>query len=373
MPKILYLQLLPILSGVQNFNLHLIDGIHKDSPGKYDIMLASAPGGSLPEALKDRNVKHIAIPCFRREISILDIPALLHLILIIKKHRFDIVHTNSSKPGLLGRLAATICKVPKIIHTAHGTAFQDFQSVPIRRFYILLEGLANRLCHHVVFVNHSDRSKCIDLGIISPQRSSTIYNALSPTLEIKLRHLASARITGTNELVTVGSVLRFSDQKNVITTIITACKACSISANLRFIFVGDGEHLELCRNIISSKGLSKSILLPGWDNDVIPYLASFDLFLLYSRWEALPISIIEAMFSALPVLGSDLPGICELVDDKSGFIVPLSDPDALCKRLIDIAKDPSSLKDLGSNAALSISAKCSFERMTSSYLEIYNV
>ncbi len=371
MTKILFLQLLPILSGVQNFMLHLIDGMPRETPDGYEIFVASMPGPDLENELQKRHITHIPIPSFRREISIHDLFALIHLIFVIKKYRFDIVHTNSSKPGFLGRIAAKICGVPLIVHTEHGTAFQEDQSPLKQRFYMLFEALANLLSDRVVFVNNSDREKCIKLGIIPPEKAITIYNALPHLKRKELETIAASRIYSVDGKITIGSALRFWDQKNIIQIVISACKICKQTENLRFILVGDGEHYDLCKSIVHSHGLNSRILLPGWDSDIGKWLKVFDLFMLYSRWEALPISIIEAMHSGLAVLGSDLPGICELVDESCGYIAPLASPQAFEEMLLYISRHPEELQTKGRKAVHTIQNKCSFDAMVKGYSGVY--
>ncbi|MDZ4121644.1 MAG: glycosyltransferase, partial [Candidatus Cloacimonadaceae bacterium] len=190
MKKILFLQLLPILSGVQNFMLHLIDGLDR---AEYEIHVASFPGPDLQEALRQRNITHIPLPWIRREISLWDPICLLHLIYIINKNAYDVVHTNSSKPGFLGRIAASLCKTPIIVHTAHGTPFRDDQNPLVKRLYISLEALANRYCHKVVFVNHADRLRYLEMQIIQEAKATTIYNALPPAKFQSLDRIADAR------------------------------------------------------------------------------------------------------------------------------------------------------------------------------------
>ncbi len=355
--------------------LHLIDGMQDYSSTpvkKYEIYVASLPGKDLMDALESRNVSFIPLPWIRRPISVLDFVCLIHLIWIIRKHRFDIVHTNSSKPGFLGRIAATVCKTPLIVHTAHGTSFNNFQPRATKYLYMGLEAIANRLCNNVVFVNNADRILCENTYLVQPSKACTIYNALPSSMEGKLTSVAMARVYGANPQITIGSILRFSDQKNVIETISRICKVCKETKALRFIFIGDGEHLPLCRSIVQSHGLNDSILLPGWDSDVIQWLSIFDAFMLYSNWEGLPISIIEAMYSGLAVIGSDLDGILELVDDCCGYIVPLANPEKLEHCLLHISKNREELEAKGRQALISISEKCSFKQMMDGYSKIYD-
>ncbi len=366
--KLLHIQLLPLLSGVQNFSLHLLSAL---PASEYEIYVASKPGGEFVTAVKNAGYHYVPMRFMKRNINPWDILAFLDLIRIIKIHHIDIVHTNSSKPGLFGRLAAWICNVPLIIHTAHGTAFHYGQSPLVYRCYELSELFGNRFCHKTVFVNNSGREYCIEHGIIAEQKAMTIYNALNPALQQRLEAIAAQRSFFADGMITIGSLLRFSDPKNIITIVSAACHVCRIKPNLRFILVGDGEHLALCRTIVHSFGLNQRIILPGWDSNPEPWLAKFDLFILYSLWEALPMSIIEAMFSGLPVIGSDVPGICELVDDSTGYIVPKDDLVLLQETLLYIADHADEIPDKSLRARESIKTKCSFSEMIRAYSDIY--
>ena len=113
MKKLLHLQLLPLLSGVQNFSLHLLAGLN---PEEYEIHVASQPGGPLVQEVQRRGYTYHPLSQLRHPISWRDIPAFWQILRLCKKEGFDIVHTNSSKPGLLGRIAARIVGVPLIIH-----------------------------------------------------------------------------------------------------------------------------------------------------------------------------------------------------------------------------------------------------------------
>lgn len=369
MKKLLHLQLLPLLTGVQNFSLHLLDGLPAD---EFEISVASQPGGDLRAAVLKRGFNYIPLNCLRHPISPLDLFALLQLIWMLKRHKFDIVHTNSSKTGLLGRLAARSCKVPLILHTEHGTAFQPGQSPLARRFFQTLEWLGNKLCHRVVFVNNSDREQCLKLRLLPAAKAVTIYNALPDAYAQKLEAIAQERsFDQAKQDFVIGSTLRFSTQKNVVNLVSAACLACKRQPRLRFILVGEGDLLSLCRQIVRSHGLNDRILFPGWDPDVCAWLKLFDAFILWSRWEAQPFSIIEAMLSGLAVIGSAIPSIQELVDEHCGYLIGLDEPKALIECLQQLPDRAESVFAKGRLAARQIQELCNYQQMMSGYLSIY--
>jgi len=367
MKKLLHIQLLPLMSGVQRFSLHLLDGLN---PDEFEIWVACKPGGEFVDEINKRGFHYISLPTFRHPISIMDFLTFVHLLGIIKKHRFDIVHTNCSKPGLLGRLAARICRVPLIVHTSHGTAFQQDQSPVVYRFFMLMEVIGNFLGHKTIFVNNSDRLKCLAKGLVKDSKARTIYNAIPPKLQKQFTDIDVNRKMPQGDII-IGSTLRFSKQKNVLSLITCACKACKQAPNLRFIILGDGENYDLCQSIVHTNKLDERIILPGWDSDVIPWLKVFNAFVLYSRWEAMPYSIIEAMSSGLPVIGSNIPSIAELVDNDTGYLVPLDDDAALIESFVSVANDfePAFIK--GKLAAERIKQLCDYDHMVSEYRDVY--
>jgi len=367
MKKLLHLQLLPLMSGVQRFSLYLLDGLDKN---EFEIYVACKPGGEFVTAIQAAGYHYLPLPSFRHPISPCDPLTFLHLLWLFKKHRFDIVHTHSSKPGLLGRLAARLCKVPLIVHTAHGTAFQESQKPLTYKLFTLLEAWGNRLGHKTVFVNNSDRLKCLELGLLTEKQASTVFNALPDQQDEALEYISNARKIPEQDII-VGSTLRFSDQKNVISLIRAACMACHQAPNLRFIILGDGDHYSLCRAIVQTNGLGERILLPGWDSEVIPWLKIFHAFVLYSRWEAMPFSVIEAMFSGLPVIGSAIPSISELVDPETGYLVPLDAEQQLADTLIQLANDFAPAFQKGKKAHTRIKKLCNYHAMVRSYRDIY--
>lgn len=367
MKKLLHIQLLPILTGVQRFSLHLLDGLDK---AEYDIYIASKPGGELKHEAEKRGFTFIPLPTFRHAISPMDALSLLHLVLIMVRHRFDIVHTHSSKPGLLGRFAAWLCRVPLVVHTIHGTAFQEHQPQIVQKLYMLLELLAGRWCHKLAFVNNSDRLKYLSFKLIPPFKAVSIYNAIPCEQSTALNAIADIRTMPQHDIV-IGSTIRFTTQKNAISLITAACKACALHPHLKFIIVGDGEHYELCKSIAHSYKATERVILPGWDSEVLPWLKLFNAFVLYSRWEAQPFSIIEAMHSGLPVVGSAIPSIEELVNDECGYLVALDNDEALVQAFCFVASNFSDAFGKGLSGRNRIARLCSYEAMLDAYKAIY--
>lgn len=310
MPVVLHLGLVPILSGVQNVMLQILDAIAGDG---YEIKVATAPEGELVQVIEGRGWKHIAVPSLVREINpYKDISAARELAKIIKEEKVDILHTHSSKTGLLGRLVGRFCKVPTIIHTVHGYPFHKYQNPLLYSFYQIAERWAGHYCDYLVSVNKEDADIAKKVLRIPENKVRYIPNGAHPQKQ--------REILRSDEIV-IGTMSRFWKQKNMINSVKTAIKACQYRPELKFIFVGDGQDLTTCRELVSNAQMNERIILPGWSLDKDKWLGMFDIFLLFSWWEGLPLSILEAMSYGLPVIASNIKGNRELVDQSNGYLI----------------------------------------------------
>ena len=358
--KLLHIQLLPILSGAQNVMLNILSNLDRD---KYEIFVISRSNGPLIEKLKEMKIIHLTVDSLRREISWQDLKPLVDIFRICKKYKFDIVHTHSAKPGFIGRIAARMAGVKKVIHTSHGYPFNKFQPASVQFLYRSLEAFAGLFCDYIVFVNNSDREMAIKKKLISKKKAITIYNGIDLSKSC-LQQKKSNRFV-------IGSSFRFWDQKNPIQTIEIAIKVCRKNSKIDFIFLGNGDLLGKCKELVCEASLEKRIVFPGWQTNVLFWLKQFDAFLLFSKWEGLPISILEAMSIGLPIVASDISGNNELVSSKNGVLVGLNEVDKLVDVLINLPKRKSELVSWGAESRRFVEKNCSLQKFVSEYKRIY--
>jgi glycosyltransferase involved in cell wall biosynthesis len=365
--RILHIQLLPLLSGVQNVMLHILQGLDQS---EYEIYVACKPGGPLVKEVLNKGYTFLPLPLFEHRISPLDAAVFFQLFFLCRRYKFDIVHTHSSKPGLLGRIAARLAGVPLVVHTGHGAPFHTKQPLFTRNLFMTLEKFGARFCDKMVFVNNYHRNYYIEHNLIAPAKAVTIYNAISPELQEAIERKTSHRkLVG--EAVQFGSILRFSEQKNIVMTISAAIVVCQGRKDVQFTFIGDGEYFELCYKLVTNEGLQDRILLPGWCSDTAARLSRFDVFMLYSDYEGLAMSVIEAMFAGLPVLASDIPANAELVDETTGWLVPAHQRDALVIALNKIIDARVSFVQKGFNGKKKAKELCSYDNFIREHLRIY--
>ena len=176
MIRICHLQVLPLLSGVQRSMLEIFKQLDRS---RFEIHVACQGPGALTEELDRLGIRWHAIDALDRPIRPhRDWQAYCQLYRLFEQERFQIVHTHSSKPGFLGRVAARRAGVPHVVHHVRGFAFHEFSPPPKRWIYSRLERWAGRYCDRVLFVNHEEREMSVQNGWLPAEKCQTIYNGV---------------------------------------------------------------------------------------------------------------------------------------------------------------------------------------------------
>jgi len=166
--------------------------------------------------------------------------------------------------------------------------------------------------------------------------------------------------------------LRFTTQKNVYNTINAAITACQKNDDIQFVFVGDGDDFLICKNLIDQAKMNTRILLTGWQVKINEILIKLDAFILYSRWEGLSISILEAMASGLPIIASNIKGNNELVDSENGILVDVKDSNTLIDILVNLPRRKTELHDWSKISRSRVEEKFAIQRFINEYKAIYD-
>lgn len=360
MAVVLHLGLVPILSGVQNVMLQILSAIESEG---HEILVASAPKGELVEEVERRGWRHISIPSLVREINpVKDLSASRELAKILQEEKVDILHTHSSKTGLLGRVVGRRNKVSTIIHTVHGYPFHKYQNPLLYHFYQVAEWYAGKHCDYLVSVNKEDAEIAKRILRIPQEKVKYIPNGAIPQ---ECRNIFQGK-----EIV-IGTLSRFWKQKNMLNSVRVAIKACQHRSELKFIFVGDGEYLAQCQDLVNTAGMSNRIILPGWSLDKEKWLNQFDLFLLYSLWEGLPLSILEAMSYGLPIIASDIKGNRELVDSSNGYLISPEAEADLLNLFLSLPERKEELVLKGKSSYNKVVQDYSMDNFNQRYLNLY--
>jgi len=338
------------LGGAQKQLLSIIAHIDR---GRFNIFLFTARNGLLLDdfiSIKDIAVKRSKF--LDRPINPLkDFFALIEICLFIKKEKITIVHTHSSKAGVLGRLAAKMAGVKVIIHTVHGWSFNNYQNVIKRKFFIWLERFIARFTDSIVVVSYHDKQKGLLNRIGREDRYKLIHYGIEYSkFNVENNIIRKELGINQNDLL-VCMIACFKPQKAPQDFIKAASKVIEIFPNAKFLFVGDGILRRQLEIMIEKYNLQTSVILASWRRDIEKILSATDIFVLTSLWEGFPVSVLEAMASSCPVVVTRTGGVEEIViEGKNGFLAWPRDIDKVVESLSNLLKDGSLRKKIGRNA-----------------------
>ena len=363
---------LPI-GGAQDNTLYTVELLDKE---KYDISLCCNLDGELVErAKKIEDVKLFDIPFLCREVSpYRDIRAFLSLYKLFKKEDFTIIHTHSSKAGLLARLAAVLNKTPIVIHTIHGFAFNDFMNIFKRNFYIYVEKLLAKWTDILITVSNLNKKKIIDLNITHENKIKNIYSGIDLNLFTNKRNNDFRKeLNLENNHILLGSVGRLSDQKDPITMIEAFGIISKPFPNAHLALVGDGELKGKILEKIDQLKLNGKVHLTGNKNNPWSVYHSMDLFIMSSIYEGLGRSITEALSCGVPVVCTDVEGVPEIVRDNiTGILVPPKDANKLADGIIRTLNDIETAKKMAEEGRRFVKDNFDVNKMVNDIDSLYN-
>ncbi|HKY70309.1 MAG TPA: glycosyltransferase [Nitrospira sp.] len=304
------------LGGAQEVALYAVS--HLDRARFRPVLLAGAGGLLTEEARRLPGVQTIIVPSLGRRIhAISDLLAFLHLVILLRRLKPAIVHTHSSKAGILGRWAAWCARVPLILHTVHGFGITPAQPRWMRRLFILLERITGWITTHWITVaeidvRHGREWKLFD-GNVSVIRPGIDPAPFTRPLPLEVRDSLRRELgIGSGEYL-IGTVACLKPQKAPDDVIAVAGLVSAAIPEARFVVIGDGILRPQIEALIKEQGLQDRVRLAGWRRDVPRAMGCFDLLLLTSRWEGLPRVMLEAAAARLPIVATRVGGVEEAV------------------------------------------------------------
>ena len=361
------------LGGAQQNTLATVRGL---DPARFEALLVCGEGGYFdPEVRADAHIRAFFLDSLVREISPLrDLLAILELWKIFQTERPQIVHTHSSKAGILGRLAAALAGTPIIIHTYHGFGFHDRQNPISKSVYVLLERLCSLFTTRLIYVSRSNAVYAERQGL-GPANDATIIRSgvkLSAfPAQVDAAKLKMSVGIGMHKPVVV-SIGNLKPQKNAVDFVAAAAKVSAKLPEARFVFIGDGPQRRALEAKAFSLGLEGKIMFLGWRRDGAQWLAASDVFALTSLWEGLPRALVEALRTGLPAVCYATDGVVDVLrEGENGFLVPPGDVDAFAERLARLLEDAELRRRLGAAAAASIGPEFDLDAMVRAQEKLY--
>jgi glycosyltransferase involved in cell wall biosynthesis len=339
--KIVHIITRLIVGGAQENTLLSCEGQYRLG---HEVALITGPPvgpeGSLMDRAEAGGYRVIVVDEMRRAVNpVRDFLAYSRLVGLLRQIGPDVVHTHSSKAGILGRRAARAAGVPAVIHTIHGLAFTASTHASINWVYRMLEHHAAPLTTKIVCVADAMRDQSLAAGVGRPEQYATVYSGMEtePFLDPPVPRKQTRLSLGlTDEHIVVGTIARLFHLKGHDDLLALAPALCAKSPNLRFLWVGDGLLRGGFERQIAQLGLRDRFIFTGLvPPGRIPELANaMDILVHPSRREGLARALPQAQLAGCPVLAYDVDGNREgFVDGKTGFLIPCFDRQMLASKL----------------------------------------
>lgn len=340
----------------------------------HDCTLAFTPGGPLDAAFAGTGARIVPLR-MRRSVHLpylaLDTVALYRL---IRRERFDVVHTHLSFPGIAGRIAARAAGSRCIVHMFHTITAHDYARPITRRLLLGVERALGRLTRHSIAGSHAIREKLIALEIVPADRISTIHYGVDFRRFEALPDRAAARgeLGLPRDAPVVMTACRLEPQKGIGYLQEAFRQVCEEIPDALLLVAGSGPLEEPMRAFAARHGLTANIRFLGWRDDVPRLMAASDVLALASLWEAFGLVFAEAGLAHLPVTAPRVEGIPEVVlDGETGLLVPPADAEALAGTIVRLLRDRDLATRLAAAAHAHVRTHFSTERMVERHVELY--
>ncbi len=344
-------------------DLHMIVSCERDPHFVEDI-----------EAFRRLGVRVDIVPMLREPSALRDFSCYRQIKEVLSRRKPDVLHTHSSKGGILGRRAAHTLRIP-CIHTPHVFPF-EWATFPKRGIYRKIEQIAAGWCDRVVMLSELQKRVALESGIGPADKLTVIPNGVStadyrpPNDE---ERTAARAHFGLNDERVIGVAARLEPQKGMGHFLRAAQMLLTRQPKTRFLVAGTGSLEAQCRARADKLGLRKAITFCGNISHMLRFYHAIDCFMLASLWEGLPYVILEAMACGLPIVSTRSFG-CEGVieHDQNGLLLPIQDEAGLARAAERVITDEAFASQLGQNARARVDEAFSLDTWADGLVACYN-
>ncbi|MDP6693086.1 MAG: glycosyltransferase family 4 protein [Phycisphaerales bacterium] len=296
---------------------------------------------------------------------------------IIRRWKPDIVHTHSSKAGIIGRAAAWKLGVPCVVHTIHGLPFHPYEKAWRNAIYIASERWAARRCHRIACVADAMRDQALAKGIGQKDQFVTVYSGME--VETYLQPQLSSeemrkKLGLRQEDFVIGTVSRLAEHKGHDDILDALGEELLGNPSMKLLWVGDGRLRERLEKRINELGIENQVILTGLvqAEAIASYIAAMDLLVHPSYHEGLPRAVVQALLGGKPVVANDVDGTREVcIPDKTGYLIGVGDHEALRKSVIELRDNPEKRTVLGNAGRLLCKEKFAASKMVQNLDTLY--
>jgi glycosyltransferase involved in cell wall biosynthesis len=343
--------------------------------GPEGSLLGRAQAYRAPDA---RAIELIETPNLVREISPLrDLKCLSDLRAIIRSWRPQVVHTHSSKAGILGRLAAWAERVPCVVHTVHGPPFHRYETWWRNRLYIMSERFAAKRCHAIACVAEAMRDQFLASGIGRPEQYAIVYSGMETHAFLEprwTREQVRAELGfGEGDFV-IGTIARLAEHKGHDDLLDALAPILPAHPELKLLWVGDGWWRERLMRRIEELGLRGRVITTGLvpPEEIPRHLQAMDALAHPSYREGLPRTVVQALLAARPVVAYDVDGTREVcIEGETGRLIAPGDRVALGEAIMWMREHPAERGAMADRGRAMCRERFAAERMVDALLRLY--
>lgn len=351
------------IGGAEVLLVDLVRGIKESG---NDVSVGYSTPGPLEKKLLDLGISCTRLPRLWR----IDPTLFFRMCQLILREKPDILHTHLFKSDLHGRLAARLCGVPVVVSTSHNN------DIWARRLLLgQIYGLTAKLTDQVIAVSDEVREYQIQNTGISAEKIIVIENG------VNVQRFANQENAGralrdefqiAADVPLIGIIGRLQLQKDHDNFLKAAVRIRSELPDTRFLIVGDGPLRDELQSQTQALGLVSSIIFCGIRQDIPAVMAALDVLVISSKWEGLPVTLLEGMAARRPIVSTAVGGVSNVVSDgKSAFLVPKEDPLALANACIKILQDPALAQSIAEAGFDCVKSRFSLDAMISKTLSLY--
>lgn len=365
------------LGGAQEVALYTVS--HLDRTKFHPVLIAGPDGLLTDEATRLPGVEVVILPSLGPRVHVLaDLAALFDLVRLFRRLQPTIVHTHSSKAGILGRWAAWFARVPIILHTIHGYGVTPAQPSWLRRVFIVLERVTGWITTHWIAVAQADRKTGIQWGLFDEHHVSVVRPGIDPkpflsVLQPNDRERLRAEFGASADDWLIGTVACLKPQKAPEDFVSVAKRVCDTMPRARFVLIGDGELRQSLETLVERYGLKHRVHLAGWRRDISTAMKAFDVFLLTSHWEGLPRVLLEARAAGIPVVATRVGGVEEvIIEGRHGWLSAAGDIPTLSEQVSRTLRERGDHSKGGVGFSEALPKEFHLEEMVKQYESLYD-
>lgn len=379
--RVLHIITRMIVGGAQENTLLSVEGL--DKMPEYDVHFISGIDRGREGELLSRareTTQLIIVPEMGRSINpFSDVVAFWKLYRLIKKGKYHVVHTHSSKAGVLGRVAAWMAGTPLVVHTLHSLVFHDYQPWVVNRTWRIIKKICAPMTHHFISVSRIIAEKAIAANIDKPEKFSTIYSGMELDWFLNAK-FDSAKIREEFgiplDAPVVGKIARLFPLKGHDELMDAAPEIVRRVPNVRFFLIGDGVLLEKLQERAKGYGILENFVFAGLiDRERIPEMISaMDMVVHTSLREGLARVLPQALAMGKPCVSFDIDGAPEVViNDKTGYLVAPYDSVGLAGGIAKILEDPELMQKMGDEGRRLVDPPFRAETMVQEISDVYQM